>query len=138
MYWNFVQTRLVIYFKGKEKSFVVSGLLSLKNFFLIFLKSAGAGYRAGDAIKNFGSSSSQKRPGSNRLRLRNTGYRCNCTIILTNCTMYMYITVGWVNLYHKFEIEKYTVCGKLILPKKWKGIFKFFFGTTGLRICMDL
>ena len=32
--------------------------------------------------------------------------------------------VGWVNLYQKFEIEKYTVCGKLILPKKWKG--KFF------------
>ena len=28
-------------------------------------------------------------------------------------------TVGWVNLYQKFEIEKYTVCGKLILPKKW-------------------
>ena len=35
----------------------------------------------------------------------------------------------------KFEIEKYTVCGKLILPKKWKEIF---FGTTGMRICMDL
>ena len=31
-------------------------------------------------------------------------------------------TVGWVNLYQKFEIEKYTVCGKLILPKKWKDI----------------
>ena len=44
-------------------------------------------------------------------------------------------TVGWVNLYQKFEIEKYTVCGKLILPKKWKEIF---FGTTGMRICMDL
>ena len=27
--------------------------------------------------------------------------------------------VGWVNLYQKFEIEKYIVCGKLILPKKW-------------------
>ena len=26
--------------------------------------------------------------------------------------------VGWVNLYQKFEIEKYTVCGKLILSKK--------------------
>ena len=23
-------------------------------------------------------------------------------------------TLGWVNLYQKFEIEKYTVCGKLI------------------------
>ena len=32
-------------------------------------------------------------------------------------------TIGWVNLYQKFEIEKYTVCGKLILPKKLKGIF---------------
>ena len=30
--------------------------------------------------------------------------------------------VGWVNLYQKCEIKKYTVCGKLILPKKWKGI----------------
>ena len=46
--------------------------------------------------------------------------------------------VGWVNLYQKFEIEKYTVCGKLILPKKWKDIFLIFFGTTGIRICMDL
>ena len=35
--------------------------------------------------------------------------------------------VGWVNLYQKFEIEKYTVCGKLILPKKWKDIFLNFF-----------
>ena len=26
--------------------------------------------------------------------------------------------VGWVNLYKKFEIEKYTACCKLILPKK--------------------
>ena len=30
---------------------------------------------------------------------------------------FIYI-LGWVNLYKKFEIEKYTVCGKLILPKK--------------------
>ena len=35
----------------------------------------------------------------------------------------LHSTVGWVNLYKKFEIEKYTFCGKLILPKKWKGIF---------------
>ena len=28
------------------------------------------------------------------------------------CTFYC--TVGWVNLYQKFEIEKYPVCGKLI------------------------
>ena len=34
----------------------------------------------------------------------------------------LYCVLGWVNLYQKFEIEKYTVCGKLILPKKWKGI----------------
>ena len=47
-------------------------------------------------------------------------------------------TVGWVNLYKKFEIEKFTVCGKLILPKKWKGIKKIFFGATGLQICMYL
>ena len=37
-------------------------------------------------------------------------------------------------MYQKFEIEKYTVCGKLILPTK-NG--KAFFATTGLRICMD-
>ena len=45
------------------------------------------------------------------------------------CILYVYMcmcTLGWVNLYQKFEIEKYTVCGKLILPKKkWKGIFFF-------------
>ena len=35
-------------------------------------------------------------------------------------------SVGWVNLYQKFEIEKYTVCGKLILPKNGKAFFKFF------------
>ena len=33
---------------------------------------------------------------------------------------------GWVNLYQKFEIETYTVCGKLILPKNGKAFFKFF------------
>ena len=26
--------------------------------------------------------------------------------------------IGCVNLYQKFEIEKYIVCGKLILPQK--------------------
>ena len=36
----------------------------------------------------------------------------------------------WVNLYQKFEIEKYT--------KNGKAFKKNFFGTTGLRICMDL
>ena len=54
------------------------------------------------------------------------------TVIIVICT------VGWVNLYQKFESEKYTVCGKLILPKileRDKNIF--FVGTTGLRICMD-
>ena len=48
-----------------------------------------------------------------------------------------YCTVGWVNLYQKFEIEKYTVCGKLILPKNGKTFLKKFFRTTGLQICMD-
>ena len=38
------------------------------------------------------------------------------TLFPPNCIL------GWVNLYQKLEIEKYTVCGKLILPKKWKGI----------------
>ena len=37
-------------------------------------------------------------------------------------------SLGWVNLYKKFEIEKYTVCGKLILPKKnGKALKKNFF-----------
>ena len=33
---------------------------------------------------------------------------------------------GWVNLFQKFEIEKYTVCGKLILQKNGKTFKKFF------------
>ena len=39
------------------------------------------------------------------------------------CVIPYICTIDWVNLYKKFESEKYTVCGKLILPKKWKGIF---------------
>ena len=34
------------------------------------------------------------------------------TLFPPNCIL------GWVNLYQKLEIEKYTVCGKLILPKE--------------------
>ena len=45
--------------------------------------------------------------------------------------------VGCVNLYKTFEIEKYTVCVKLILQKKWKAFLKSFFCTIGLQICMD-
>ena len=42
-------------------------------------------------------------------------------------------TVGWVNLYQKFEIGKYTVCGKLILPpKNRKALKKFFWGHNWL------
>ena len=37
---------------------------------------------------------------------------------------YVTYTLGWVNLYQKFEIEKYTVYGKLIFPKKWKDVKK--------------
>ena len=47
-------------------------------------------------------------------------------------------TVGWVNLYQKFKIEKYTVCGKLILPPKNEKAFKIFFCTIGLELCTDL
>ena len=43
-------------------------------------------------------------------------------LVPTQPRMY-YCILGWVNLYKKFEIEKYTVCGKLIWPKKWKDIF---------------
>ena len=45
----------------------------------------------------------------------------------TNYTCTVHCTVGWVNLYNKFESEKYTVCGKHILPKKWKGNCLNFF-----------
>ena len=38
----------------------------------------------------------------------------------------------------KFENGNYTVCGKLILPKKEKAFKKKKFATTGLQICMDL
>ena len=42
----------------------------------------------------------------------------------------MYCTVCavvWVNLYQKFEVEKYTVRGRLILPQKIeRNFFKFF------------
>ena len=35
-------------------------------------------------------------------------------------------TIGWVNLYKKFEIEKYTLYIQYVVnsfyPKKWKGI----------------
>ena len=32
--------------------------------------------------------------------------------------------LGWVNLYQKFVIEKYTVCGKLIYQKNGKAFYK--------------
>ena len=41
-------------------------------------------------------------------------------------------TVGWVNLYKKFKIEKYTVFGKLVLPKKKKAFKKKKFGHNWL------
>ena len=47
----------------------------------------------------------------------------NRTYNCKGCQTTKYSTLDWVNLCQKFEIEKYTVCGKLILPKKWKGIF---------------
>ena len=51
----------------------------------------------------------------------------------------LYYTVGWVNLYQKFENEKCTVYGKLILPKKMeRHLKKKNLATTGLRIRMDL
>ena len=51
----------------------------------------------------------------------------------------VYSKLCWFNLYQKFEIEKYTVCGKLVLPKQMaRHLKKNLFGTAGLRICMDL
>ena len=35
-------------------------------------------------------------------------------------------------------VSKYTVCGKLILPKNGNTFLKFFWATTGMRICMDV
>ena len=49
-------------------------------------------------------------------------YLATMSSTVFDCMLRMGSTVGWVNLYQKFEIEKYTVCGKLILQKKWKGI----------------
>ena len=43
-----------------------------------------------------------------------------------NTILSSYCTLGWVNLYQQIEIEKYTVCGKLILPKNGKALKKFF------------
>ena len=59
--------------------------------------------------------------------------KCKVKIIFwTNFTLHRLL--GWVNLYQKFKIEKYTVCGKLILPtKKMERHKKKKFGTTGLR-----
>ena len=47
----------------------------------------------------------------------------NSPLVIENDNIY--IRLG--QFVSKFEIEKYTVCGKLILPKKWKGIFNNFF-----------
>ena len=46
-------------------------------------------------------------------------------------------TLGWANLYQKFEIEKYTVVNSFY-QKNRKAFFVIFFGTTGLRFCIDL
>ena len=46
--------------------------------------------------------------------------------------------IGCVNLYQKFEIEKYIVCGKLILPQKMEIHKKKNLCTIGMQICMDL
>ena len=43
-----------------------------------------------------------------------------------NTILSSYCTLGWVNLYQQIEIEKYTVCGKLILPKNGKALQKIF------------
>ena len=49
-------------------------------------------------------------------------FELNAFSVLCRRGSHMHCLLGWVNLYQKFEIEKYTLCGKLILPKKWKGI----------------
>ena len=57
----------------------------------------------------------------------------NCGFFSQACdgpSVLLYCTVGWVNLYQKFEIEKYTVCGKLILPKNGKIFFPILFWPT--------
>ena len=44
---------------------------------------------------------------------------------MNDCSVYnVHCTLGWANLYQKFETEEYTVCGKLILPKKIGKAFK--------------
>ena len=56
---------------------------------------------------------------------------------LSNKFILLICTIGWVNLYQKFEIENIQFVVNSFYLKKWKGIF-LIFGTTGLRICMDL
>ena len=49
---------------------------------------------------------------------------------MNDCSVYnVHCTLGWANLYQKFETEEYTVCGKLISPQKIEKAFKkkFFF-----------
>ena len=55
--------------------------------------------------------------------------------------LYIHSTVGWVNLYQKFKFKfKFKNIQFVVnsfYQKNGKTFF-YFFGTTGLRICMDL
>ena len=48
-----------------------------------------------------------------------------------------YKMLGWVNLFQKFEIEKYAVVNSFY-PKKMERHLKKKIGHTGMQICMDL
>ena len=47
-------------------------------------------------------------------------------------------TAGWVNLYTKLKLKNIQFVVNSFYQKNEKTFFKFFLGTTGLWICMDL
>ena len=63
---------------------------------------------------------------SARGRTAGTSSRSHFSSILPTTQFLFLFTIyilSWVNLYQKFEIEKHTVCDKLILPKKMERHF---------------
>ena len=75
----------------------------------------------GPELKPSNNSSTVRESGLTGVGDGKTLFNLTCQLSVTE----IYCIVGWVNLYQKFEIEKYTVCGKLILSKKIGKAFKF-------------
>ena len=64
----------------------------------------------GPELKPSNNSSTVRESGLTGVGDGKTLFNLTCQLSVTE----IYCIVGWVNLYQKFEIEKYTVCGKLI------------------------